>query len=82
MKKNIVDFLKDVNSAHAHKMAADAVKIEAWPVGEPSDGHSGKPVNIISAKSFTVKKLQNTWVRLRFRFADGGTSQEEFWNEF
>jgi len=80
MKKDIVEFLKNVNSAHAHKMAADAARIEAWPVEEPSDEHSGKPSVIKSSKDFAAKKLQNSWVRLRFYFADGKTAQEEFWN--
>lgn len=80
MKNDIVNFLKKQNSAHAHKMAEDAVKIDAWPVAEPSDEHTGNPVLIKSAKTFLFKKLQKTWVRLRFYFEDGKTCQEEFYN--
>jgi hypothetical protein len=80
MDKSISTFLKPKNSAYAHKMAEDAVMIEAWPVAEPGDEHTGEPMLIKSAKSFASKKLQNTWVRLRFYFDNGQTCQEEFYN--
>ena len=80
MKDDIINFLEKVNSAHAYKMASESVKIEAWPVAGPESPHSGKGRKIESAEDFAIKELRNSWVRLRFHFADGGTFQEEFFN--